>query len=144
MEDILSTYEVPSLCQQFWGCQEHLPCPPLCAPETYSLSGARLEADQRYWGKCHSMFSFAPDFPASVPVSFCHTVPMSCQNIPAISLLLYPNCISYMASSTQKQCKNPTDRVPEFGVWKMFTLQKATDKQLFCSVQQNGRLQPAA
>ena len=42
-----------------------------------------------------------------------------------------------MASSTQKQLKNLADRVPEFGVWKTFTLRKATDQQLLCSVQQN-------
>lgn len=80
-------------------------------------------ADQRYWGQCHPMSSFAPDFSVSVPVS--NILPhssMSYQNISVISLFLYPNCIFYMASSTQKPCKNPADHVPEFGVWKMFTL----------------------
>lgn len=49
-----------------------------------------------------------------------------------------------MASSTQKWVKNLADHVPEFGVWKTFTLRKVTDQQLFCSVQQSGCLKPAA
>lgn len=64
---------------------------------------------------------------------FCPIVPMSYQNIPVISLLLYSDCVFHMASSTQKQHKNLADHVSKFGVWKMFTLRKETDQQLLFS-----------
>lgn len=75
---------------------------------------------------------------------FCPAGPMSYQNSPVLSMFPYPNCIFYMTSSTQKQLRNLADHMPEFRVWKMFTLRRAADQQVFCSVQQNGRLQPAA
>lgn len=61
---------------------------------------------------------------------FCSTVPKSYQNIPIIPMFLYPNCIFYMASFTQKQLINLADHAPEFGLWKMFTLRKKADQQL--------------
>lgn len=59
---------------------------------------------------------------------FCSTVPKSYQNIPIILMFLYPNCIFYMASFTQKQLINLADHAPEFGLWKMFTLRKKADQ----------------
>lgn len=86
------------------------------------------EADQRYWGKCSVMlWSFRCVSQFQI---FCPIVPMSYQNIRVISLFLFSDCIFHMASSTQKQHKNLTDHVPEFGVWKMFTLRKEIDQQL--------------
>lgn len=69
---------------------------------------------------------------------------MSYQNMPLISVFLYPNCIFYMASSTQKQLKNFQTMRQDFGVWKMFTLRKVTDQQLFCSIQQNEHIKPVS
>lgn len=132
MEDIQGTHKTPALCQQLLGMPRMPSCQALCSRNLLSTQ-SQTGADQRYWGQCHPMSSFAPDFSVSVPVS--NILPhssMSYGNNSVISLFLYPNCIFYMASSTQKPCKNPADHVPEFGVWKMFTLRKATE-QLFSS-----------
>lgn len=105
---------------------------PVCSSNSLSTQ-SQTGTDQRYWGQCHPMSSFGPDISVSVPVS--NILPhssMSYQSISVISLFLYPNCIFYMASSTQKPCKSPAEHEPEFGVWKMFILRKATDEPLFC------------
>lgn len=99
---------------------------PLCSRNSPSIWSH--QADQRYRGKCSlvlQIFSCLSQF-----LVFCSTVLICYQNIPVISMFLYPNCIFHMASSTQKQPKNLAEHVPELELWKMFTLRKETDRQL--------------
>lgn len=143
MEDVQGTYKTPAPCQQLQGMPRTPSCPALGAQGTHSLPGAR-RVDQRHWEQCHPMSSFAPDISVSVAVSnilplihelskhLCHFT-VSISKLHFLHGLFHPEAV-------QKSCR-PCARI---WVWKMFTSRKATDEQLFCSVQHNGRLQPVA
>lgn len=116
---------------------------PLCSRNLPSIWSMASEANWRYWG--YVTVKLCLDFSLSVRVSniLPHCTHELSKHAPHFSVSISKLHFLHGLFNPEAAQKF-SDNAPDFGVWKMFTLRKVTDQQLFCSIQQNEHIKPVS